>query len=876
MDTQQRRLAFAILATVVAVVFFLVDLRLPLGVAAAVPYVTVVLIGLLSPRRTDILVFATVCSVLTIFGYVGSPGGGELWKVIANRALALYVIWAIALLGYFLRRKDSALRASESRAASVAEHRDKNVDPILQVTTDGIVTYANPASVGLLAFWATTLGRSVPKLWRGRATATLDSGRPADFELDCGERVLRVTVVPDASGSLVEFFAHDITDQKRLQVDRERMGRALEQSLNEVFVFDATTLRFIEVNRGARRNLGYTLEELQKLTPVDIKPQLSEDAFEKLVAPLRAGAREKLQFETVHGRKDGSTYPVEVHLQLCAGEAPFFVAIVLDITERIRSERKLLDSERRIRAWLEHSPVCTKIVDLKFNLQYMSYAGVRGLNIADITQYYGKPYPFDFFPKAFRDSMTKNLEKVRDTGEVATQEAPVSDTDGNTLWFHSTLVPVKDDGGRVEYIMVVSVNTTERKQAELELVEARRIAESANKAKSEFLANMSHEIRTPMTAILGFAENMEDPELSEREKLESVRTIRQNGEHLLAIINDILDLSKIEAGKMSVDRVNCHPSRVIAEVASLVQTQVAAKQLLFTMEYATPIPETIKSDPMRLRQILLNLVGNAVKFTDAGEVCIVAAFVNRYDASFLRFDVSDTGRGMTGKQASHIFAEFSQADASTSREFGGTGLGLTISKRLAKLLGGDVELIQTKFNEGSVFRATVATGPVNGVKMLTAATPDGSDRPAGPVSTAHNDLQGCRILLAEDNYTNQILIVGILEKAGAMVKAVKDGWLAFDAATAARDEGATFDVILMDMQMPVMDGYESTRLLREKGYTRPIIALTANTMDSDRDRCLTIGCDDFVPKPINRALLIEIIRAHWAMATENPVTCSRS
>ena len=393
---------------------------------------------------------------------------------------------------------------------------------------------------------------------------------------------------------------------------------------------------------------------------------------------------------------------------------------------------------------------------------------------------------------------------------------------------------------------------------------ARESADAANIAKSEFLANMSHEIRTPMTAILGFAENLLDADQPEAEKLDCVHTIRRNGQYLLGLINDILDLSKIEAGKMVIERVTCQPCRIVAEVASLMRVRTRAKGLPFHIEYIGPIPETIRSDPTRLRQILINLIGNAVKFTEVGSVRLVTRWVNDDEEPHLQFDVMDTGRGMTKEQTAKLFQPFMQADASTTRQFGGTGLGLTISKRFAELLGGDITVPATELGVGTTFRATVAIGSLDGVKMLDdpmAATvvADTASTIAGATPT---NLQGLRILLAEDGPDNQQLIGFVLRKAGAEVTVEENGKLALDAALAALDEGSPFDVILMDMQMPVMDGYQAAAQLRRKGYTGPIIALTAHAMSGDKQKCLDAGCDDYATKPINRTKLIGTILAH--------------
>ncbi len=421
-------------------------------------------------------------------------------------------------------------------------------------------------------------------------------------------------------------------------------------------------------------------------------------------------------------------------------------------------------------------------------------------------------------------------------------------------------------------------------------------AEAANHAKSHFLANMSHEIRTPMTAILGYADLMVDPTQGSSDRLECIQTIRRNSTHLLSIINDILDISKIEAGKMIVERIACSPVEIVADVASLMRGRALEKDLQFTVQYEGPIPASIQSDPTRLRQILLNLCGNAIKFTKAGEVRVVvrldpgnqhsvisnqtqppSADSRSPTAPQLRFDVVDTGIGLTPEQQGKLFAPFTQADTSTTRLFGGTGLGLTISRRLAGMLGGDIT-IASELGKGSCFSVTIETGSLESVRMLdplheaglfttdaiaSCDTPQSAQTSAQPAVAS---LAGVNILLAEDGPDNQRLISFHLRKAGAIVTIAENGRIAcelvLNASGNQSSQAAQFDVILMDMQMPEMDGYSATAHLRNKGYAGSIIALTAHAMEGDREKCIRAGCDDYATKPIDRNALLNVI-AKW-------------
>ncbi len=403
------------------------------------------------------------------------------------------------------------------------------------------------------------------------------------------------------------------------------------------------------------------------------------------------------------------------------------------------------------------------------------------------------------------------------------------------------------------------------------LRDARWAAESADRSKSEFLANMSHEIRTPMTAILGYIDLLEeerDSIVHDRARFRAtIETVRTNARHLLTIINDILDMSKIEAGKLRIETIRTSPTHIVFEIASLLAPRLERKGLDFKIEYATDVPETIESDPTRLRQILLNLVGNAAKFTESGTVTV------RVDTdparSIMRFAVIDTGIGMSREQLEAIqrFDSFSQADATTTRRFGGSGLGLRISDSLARMLGGSIA-IRSEPGQGSTFTLTIATGPIDTDRMLT------SEQAISPiVDTVADDaddpiangqpLEGRRILLAEDGPDNQRLIRFQLTKAGALVDVADNGRIALGLLERSRRDQTPYHLLLTDMQMPEMDGYELAGTLRSQGDRIPIVALTAHAMPDDRTRCLNAGCDDYASKPIDRAALIATCAA-WA------------
>jgi two-component system, sensor histidine kinase len=434
-------------------------------------------------------------------------------------------------------------------------------------------------------------------------------------------------------------------------------------------------------------------------------------------------------------------------------------------------------------------------------------------------------------------------------------------------------------GSGLEYTLIKTIryaiarkkseaNLRETKQ-QLELMNAKLIkatetatkmaaeADKANTAKSEFLANMSHEIRTPMNAIIGFGEVLSEESMTEEQK-GYVKLILDSGKHLLGLINDILDFSKIEAGRIKAESVECNTSELLANVDSLMLPSAKQKNLELAIICTLEIPQIIVTDPIRLRQCLVNLVSNAIKFTEKGSVKLTVQPLVREQKHFIEFKVIDTGIGIPPEKLDAIFDAFTQGDGSTTRKYGGTGLGLTITRQVVNLMGGDVTVI-SEVGKGSTFTLTVPVNVVSDVNQDARHSQELINE-----SHENDDLNGRfsgRVLVVEDSLTNQMLIKLMLEKLGFVITIAEDGFQAIDAMN-----GQVFDLIFMDMQMPNMNGYDATKKIRKLGIKTPIIAMTGSITHEDEKKCIESGCDEYVSKPINKSHLLKVISKYQTAA----------
>ena len=666
--------------------------------------------------------------------------------------------------------------------------------------------------------------------------------------------------------------------QARLEASQSRLQAITDSAWDAILMMDPQG-RISYWNPAAEAILGYAgVEAMGRDLHALLAPQryhaAQQQAMPEFVRSGRGGAIGKTT-ELAARRKDGTEITVSLSLSAALLHGQWHaVGVLRDITDQKRVEGAVRESAERFELLVESSPDAI-FVQTDGRFRYVNRAAVKLFGAVGPEDLLSRPVMERFHPQV-HDAIRARIQQLNEQRRaVPRAEEIFLRLDGSEVPVEVSAVPVHYEGSNGALVFVRDITDRKRSeemlQANVEELEAanraleefNELAESATRAKSEFLANMSHEIRTPMTAILGFADLLlgeSDVDRAPPERIEAIRTIQRNGKYLLGLINEILDLSKIEAGKLDVERIACSPTQVLSEVVSLMRIRADAKNLPLRLAYENPIPASIQSDPVRLRQVLINLVGNAIKFTETGSVSVVARLVERIGVSpLLEIDVIDTGIGMTREQIARLFRPFSQADSSTTRRFGGTGLGLTISKRLAEMLGGNIT-VRSLPGCGSTFRVAVETGELEGVAFVQS--PDVRATVGSPVVRRSDDpsrrIEG-RILLAEDGPDNQRLIGFLLRKAGADVTVADNGRIAFEQAMAAAARGEPFDVILMDMQMPEMDGYEATRLLRAEGYLGPIIALTAHAMEGDEEKCQAAGCDEYLTKPIDRATLVNTI-----------------
>jgi PAS domain S-box-containing protein len=623
-------------------------------------------------------------------------------------------------------------------------------------------------------------------------------------------------------------------------------------------------------NVGAERMLGYAAADvMNKITPADISDPQELIARAKalsveLATPITPGF-EALVFKAARGiediyeltyiREDGSRFPAVVSvtaLRDADGVIIGYLLIGTDNTARklVEAEQKKLDQRLRDQQFYTRSLIESNIDALMTTDPYGIITDVNkqmeALTGCTRDELIGAPFK-SYFTDPERAEAAIKL--VLSDKKVTDYELTACALDGKQTVVSYNATTFYDRSRTLQGVFAAARDVTERKRVEAELREAKAAAESASRTKSEFLASMSHEIRTPMNAIMGVADLLAKTSLSpEQDKY--VQIFRRAGDNLLNLINDILDLSKVEASQIELERTGFSLNDHLEKVIEMVAARAQEKGLALVCEIAPNVSTELVGDPTRLRQVLLNLLGNAVKFTESGEVSL--RVTREADTTTLRFTVSDTGIGIPGAKLAQVFERFTQADSSTTRRFGGSGLGLTISKRLVELMGGRI-WVESELGKGSVFAFAVPL-EVRALANRSAAVLVGT----GPEPL----LPALRVLLVEDSSDNRTITVAYLKDTPYRVEFAENGALAYETFIAGH-----YDLVLMDRQMPVMDGLTATRAIRawEQANQRPptpIIALTASALKGDRETCLAAGCTAFLTKPIKQDALLQAIKEH--------------
>jgi PAS domain S-box-containing protein len=697
--------------------------------------------------------------------------------------------------------------------------------------------------------------------------------------------LLLIAVLLGVAGLVVEPVVrllrrqHDAATARSLEF--ERLAMVAQRTSTAVVITDAAG-RITWVNDAFTRLTGWRLDEALGQSPGALLQ--SPDTDPATVQALRAALREERSIRTtiLNRTRAGVPYWLDLSIEPLRenGRLTGFLAVETDVTEAVQVQEALR---------LEREALAQTTAQLE-EAQTVARMGNWSLDVATETVRWS-PGTFWLFgrapelgPPSLTDAvagyhpdaiapLADAIAHTRRTGEPYALVLRTSGQNPAVRWVEAQGRARVGADGAVCELFGIAIDVTERVEKEEALRRAQERAESANRSKSEFLANMSHEIRTPLTAIMGYADWLREDcaQVVTIEQHRALDTIHRASTHLLAVINDILDLSKIEAGKLVTEELETVLPAVLLDVESIARARAAGKGVTLETRLLSPIPERIITDPTRLRQILMNLVGNAVKFTEHGRVRVDVSVTEATPQPILRLMIEDTGVGMTAEQVQELFQPFHQADASVTRRFGGTGLGLSISRRLAALLGGDVSVVSSTPGLGTRFAIQLPLRTVADtafVDRLAATAPGMAEAPPP------NALDGVRLLLAEDGEDNQRLLRVLLEAAGADVTVVANGVQALDAVEWSAEAGAPFDILVTDMQMPEMDGYTLASTLRTRGESLPIVALTAHAMAEDRQRCLDAGCSDYAVKPVNRRALIAMV-AQWTNRTAAPTVTPR-
>ena len=695
-------------------------------------------------------------------------------------------------------------------------------------------------------------------------------GKPVSFELTLrrlGEEYINLdteyTPVIDSATQKVRGIigvGRDITLIKRAfkkaEVTQKRLDSLFEQAPMPIAVIEGKDLVFTFANVPYEKLVGKTNLIGKKFR--EEWPELEAQGIFKILDQVISSGEpfQGIDFPMCLNLKDPSQIryfnmnfmPIR-NLQDITDGAMLLIA---EVTDQIEAKKKIQETQQRFQSLTDFLPNMMWTADKD---GYITYANGQCLQYSGMStqEKFSKAWPKTIHQEDFLKAKASWLHSIR-TGETFNLEYRVRRYDGVYRWFLGRAIAIKNVQGTGQFWIGTATDIDDGKRSAAELIAAKNAAENANRTKTSFLANMSHEIRTPLGAVLGFSELLKDSNLSAADRDKYVETIARNGRALTRIIDDILDIAKVEAGRLEVEEIAFSFSGLLNEVVELFKDSTKQKSIQINSKIDDDVPTWIYSDPTRIRQILINIVGNAIKFTDKGCVEIrVRALEESVKNIWFSIDVKDSGRGIAATQRSRLFKPFTQADNSTTRRYGGTGLGLVLSRRLAEALGGTVILSDEPQAEGATFIISfIAARPTQKSEVSKTVTE------AVPLQAIHGQpskpLESLRILLVDDSVDNQFLVKHMLTKMGAVVDVASNGLEAIEIANKK-----SHDVVLMDIQMPEMDGYQAIEALRNSGYKTPVIALTAHALVEERSKTQAAGFSAHLTKPIDKSELLSII-----------------
>lgn len=756
---------------------------------------------------------------------------------------------ALPIVYYYTIQKNKLM----AELSYIARFPSENPYPVLRISESGKVLYSNEAGTKLVKTWSRNLDNKVSNKLSSIIAEACKTQKATDYEENVEERILSISVIPVPNCNYANLYAHDITEQKQVH---ERLLKA-----NENFKMILSRSPFGVIIIGRDRKIKWANDYTCKLAGVESLEMIIGTNCGDFLCPAQQNECpiiDKHQSvdnsEKILRRIDGKEFPIiktiaEIELD---GEQVLLETFI-DITDRKNAEKALQRSRNFLQTVIDAIPDSLTVIDLNHriclankafqNLAKDKHTVNDNLYCYQISHHNDKP--------CTSENDTCPIQEVLNERDCVVIEHLHYNETGEISNVEVTAAPVFDEYGEMTHIVEACRDITERKKAEQVIKQAKTEAEEANKAKSKFLANMSHEIRTPMNSIIGFSNLLIETKLDENQ-MEYVGSVLSSGKHLLDLINDILDLSKIEAGKINIEISESPLIEILKPVQSMLSPLANEKNIDFCIKAEGSLPEYIHTDSFRLKQCLVNIANNAIKFTDQGHVHIIVSIEYRQDKPFIRFDIEDTGIGIPEDKQQTIFQSFTQANDNTTRLYGGTGLGLTITKHLAELMGGEIK-VKSQLGQGSTFSMAVPTNIDIERQLSLNLNSIYENNTETSIRFDSNKYLGT-VLVTDDVNFNQKLMKTLLEKIGLTVITANDGKEAIEFATKE-----DFDIIFMDIQMPVMDGYQATKELRDRGFVTPIVALTAHALQGDDEKCLQVGCNDYLAKPIDQNKLKMIL-----------------